>query len=132
MNEMPPIVQSARITCIACGYDLAGTAVGSVCPECGRSVADSIKRTQAVASTGSNSAAVTSMIFGILGIVLCAPLGIVGIILYYTARNNVESGISPASSMGMAKAGLILGWISVGLIAVNIFFLMIFFGFATL
>ena len=61
-------------------------------------------------------------------IVLCAPLGIVGIVLYYSARRNVESGLSPASSMGMAKAGLILGWIGVALIALNLFFLLAVFG----
>lgn len=52
------------------------------------------------------------MVLGIIGIAACGLVGPFAIWLYYRAKDEVARGVAPPSSMGMAKAGLVLGWIS--------------------
>lgn len=109
------IVRSGAYRCVRCGYDLSGSAVGGNCPECGTNVSQSL-RVAHDAAEGSSNTATICMVLGIVGLVTsCWLLGPVAIFLYYTARNQVRRGSAPPSSLGMAKAGLILGWISTGL-----------------
>ncbi|MFT3785551.1 MAG: GYF domain-containing protein [Tepidisphaeraceae bacterium] len=64
----------------------------------------------------TNSAATTAMVMGILSLVVCAPLGIVAIIMGVGAKNNPVN-------RGQAVAGIVMGCISTALLA---FFLLIF------
>lgn len=77
-----------------------------------------------VAPAGS-SKATTSLVLGILGILCCGPLGIVAIVL--GKQSTAEAAAAGAPQSGNAKAGIILGWISVALMAVAIVFWGLFF-----
>ena len=83
-----PMISSAEFQCIGCGYDLSGTPVGGTCPECGEPVATSLR---AVDGTRACSTATTSMVMGILSLVLCQVFGPVAIILYFSAMKQINS-----------------------------------------
>jgi len=61
--------------------------------------------------------ATASLICGILSFVICAVLGVVAIVLYFPAMNDVRSGRAGGPSKSFAIAGLVLGLAS---IAINI------------
>lgn len=62
-----------------------------------------------------NDLAVWSLVTGILSWILCpVVLGIVAIIMGHASKRAIKEG--QANNSGMATAGLILGWINVGLI----------------
>ncbi len=62
-------------------------------------------------------AAIASLILGILGLIQVLPLigSIAGLILGYAAKNEIARSNGAISGEGLAKAGIILGWIGVGL-----------------
>lgn len=64
-----------------------------------------------------NQKALWSMILGILGFVCCFGIlaGIPAIILGYQAKNEVQASGGLQTGEGQAKAGIIMGWIGVGL-----------------
>ncbi len=96
---------SAGIRCIECGYDLSGTAVGAVCPECGRRVADSL---MPVRSAG-HGAAKAALIAGIATLVALPPLGFLAV--HYANRfyRLPAAARADPSSAFMARAGWTLG-----------------------
>lgn len=106
-------IQSSSFKCVTCGYDLTGSALGGVCPECGTPVRQSLN--VGPASGGVSSSATTCMILGIIGITACGLVGPFAIWLYYRVKGEVERGEASPASLGTAKVGLILGWISTGL-----------------
>jgi Domain of unknown function (DUF4190) len=74
---------------------------------------------------GSDSAqtagkAVTALVCGIVGLFVCAPVGIAAIILGRQARTEITASGGRLQGDGMAQAGLIMGWIAVGLLIVGI------------
>lgn len=108
--------------CGQCGYDLTGSVIGGTCPECGTSVRESLRLGSATHAGGSSSTATAAMVLGIISVTVCGLLGPVAIVLYYQARAQVAQGTAPPNSMSMAKAGLILGWISTVLIGLVLIF----------
>lgn len=127
--------QYGNYVCASCGYNLVGASIGSPCPECGVPVA------QFGTNPGQTSGrAIASMVLGIVSLVTCFAYGIIGmpcaiiaIILSKKARLAVQDGTAPISSLGMAKAGKICGWIGVGLNSIGLLLLLfyvIFFIFA--
>ncbi|HLN76492.1 MAG TPA: DUF4190 domain-containing protein [Nocardioidaceae bacterium] len=74
----------------------------------------------------SNQKALWSMILGILSIVTCGIFaGIPAIILGGSARKEIAGSGGMQSGEGMAKAGVILGWISVAITVLVIIFVVI-------
>jgi hypothetical protein len=63
----------------------------------------------------SNGMAIASMVLGIAGLVSCGLSGVVGLVLGYVARRQIREGNGTGG--GMALAGIILGWVWTGLIA---------------
>jgi len=68
----------------------------------------------------SSGKAITSMVTGICSLVLCLSYGILGmpcaivaIVFAKKARLAVARGEAPESSLGMAKAGAVCGWVGV-------------------
>ncbi len=115
MNDEQPYQQTARsgIRCQSCGYDLIGVAIGDRCPECGTQVMQ-----WATNASQTSGKAIASMVLGILSIITClaygilgVPCGIIAIVLAKKARLAVQDGTAPASSLGMATAGRVCGWI---------------------
>lgn len=59
-----------------------------------------------------NNLAVWSLVLGIVGLLVCGVAGIVAIVLGNNAKKAVARG--EANNGGMATAGIILGWVTVG------------------
>lgn len=115
----PPFVQAVAaslVTCVACGYDLSGTALGGNCPECGANVAHTLRRFQNAPQVTSGFA-IASFVCGLLSLPfsMCVPfgfLGVVAIVLYFPAMKAVASGRAGGATRGFAIAGLVTGLIS--------------------
>jgi hypothetical protein len=69
----------------------------------------------------SNGLAVASLVSSILGLTLIPTIGsIIGLILGYMARNKIRDSAGAMGGEGLAKAGIIVGWIGIGLAAIGI------------
>jgi hypothetical protein len=69
----------------------------------------------------SSTLATVSLISGILGFTFVPVLGaIVALVTGYMARKETRSIPPSASGDGMATAGIIMGWVQLGLIVVGI------------
>ena len=110
----PPTVQSTSFECVSCGYNLTGATIGGLCPECGLPIAQSLRRTSVLKSSGQATAA---LIIGILSLVMCIGLGPVAIALAYSAMVQIRRGGYTSGSKGMATAGLVMGGLSTLLLA---------------
>lgn len=111
MQQHPSIVSSptgpsaAEFRCKQCEYDLSGTTVGGVCPECGFAVADSLRPHQIPLSHCADAG--KSLVFGILSI-FCLGFILAPVAIYFGSRALLqirEGGFTPASR-GMAIAGI--------------------------
>ena len=110
MDECPTPVEPSSYRCLGCGFDLSGSAVGGTCPECGRPVQESLRVATAKQGT-NNSNATMSLVLGIIGVVACGLVAPFAIWLYYKAKEDIAQGIASPDSMGLATAGMVLGWI---------------------
>jgi len=64
--------------------------------------------------------AIASLIASILGVTFVPTLGsIVGVILGYVARNQIRESGGAVGGEGLAKAGLIIGWVGIGLAVIG-------------
>jgi hypothetical protein len=68
---------------------------------------------------GASGKAIIALVLGILGIVSCFPCGIAAIFVANSELRDIAAGISSPEGEGMAKAGKVLGWISLGLAVVG-------------
>ncbi len=69
----------------------------------------------------SSTLAIVSLISAILGFTFAPLIGtVVALVTGYMARNETRSVPPRASGDGMATAGIIMGWIQVGLVVVGI------------
>ncbi len=77
------------------------------------------------AAPSSNSKAIWSLVLGILGIVSCYIFtGIPAIILGGSAKREIRAAGGMQGGAGLATAGVILGWISVAMIALIVLFVL--------
>lgn len=67
-------------------------------------------------------AAIASLILGILGLIQVLPIigSIAGLILGYAAKSEISRGNGAIGGEGLAQAGIILGWIGVGLTVIGL------------
>jgi Domain of unknown function (DUF4190) len=72
------------------------------------------------ASASTAGKAVGALVCGIIGLLVCAPVGIAAIILGSQARTEIAGSGGRLQGDGMAHAGWILGWIAVGLLVFGI------------
>jgi len=71
----------------------------------------------------TNQKAMWSMILGIVSIVCCGIFaGIPALILGSSAKNEITASGGMQTGEGMAKAGVILGWISIALSILGVIF----------
>lgn len=85
------------------------------CVDCGEFLhADS--RAPGVIVRQNSGLAVGSMISSIAGLFLCFFVGqIVGLVLGYKARQQIAESDGMLQGEGMATAGIIIGWIGIGI-----------------
>jgi len=97
--------------CANCGTEMSDQA--SACPKCGH------PRVQAAAGRTEGSA-VAALVLGILGIMACPLiLSIPAVIVGNQARAKIRQDPT-LEGEPLARAGIILGWIGIGLAAVGI------------
>jgi hypothetical protein len=59
----------------------------------------------------TNGLAVASLVVSLVGLLACLLVGVIGLVLGYRARDQIrETG---EEGEGLAKAGIIIGWIAV-------------------
>ena len=69
----------------------------------------------------TSTLALVSLISGILGFIMLPVIGsVVALITGYSARNETRAIPPTASGDGLATAGIIMGWIQLGLAVVGI------------
>src|SRR5215210_4329743 len=69
----------------------------------------------------SSTLAIVSLVSAILGFTFVPVIGtIVALITGYMARNETRSIPPKASGDGMATAGIILGWVQIGLLIIGV------------
>lgn len=60
------------------------------------------------------------LVMGILSLMMCALFGPFAIWLYQRTKREVMEGRTAPDAMGLAKAGMVCGWIGVGLLALQL------------
>lgn len=114
----PPPPPPTQPTCWKCGYNLSGVRVDGQCPECGTPI-----WSVPPAAAGSSTATV-ALVLGILGLVLSVtcigPLAIGFAIpaIIIGRKASVEAVAlqgNHSSARSTARAGVICGWVTVGL-----------------
>jgi DNA-directed RNA polymerase subunit RPC12/RpoP len=131
MSQIPTQMPQAGdgVRCLSCGYSIVGVRIGERCPECG-----SVINQFGAVPTQSSGRAIASMVLGIISIITCfaygligMPCGILAVIFAKKARLAVQAGTAPASSLGMANAGRVCGWVGIALnsIGLIVFFIYI-------
>src|SRR5918995_1248899 len=63
----------------------------------------------------TNGLAIASLVLGIAQIFLCIIGGILSLVFGYIARRQIDESGGTQGGRGMAIAGIILGWIGIGL-----------------
>ncbi len=76
----------------------------------------------------TNGLAVASLVLSLLGLLGILPLlgTILGLIFGYSARNQIAQSRGAQGGEGMAKAGITIGWITLGIWALGICVALIF------
>lgn len=72
------------------------------------------------ARPGTNGLAVASMVLGIAQIFTCIIGGVLALVFGYISRRQIDESGGTQGGRGMAIAGIILGWVGIGLFAVYI------------
>jgi hypothetical protein len=67
------------------------------------------------ATPGTNGLAIASLVLGIAQIFLCIIGGILALVFGYISRRQIDESGGTQGGRGMAIAGIILGWIGIGL-----------------
>jgi Domain of unknown function (DUF4190) len=71
-------------------------------------------------TAGTNGLAIASLACSIGGFVICGLGFIVGIVLGYIAKNQIDQSGGAQEGRGMAVAGIIIGWVGIGLFLLGI------------
>jgi hypothetical protein len=68
----------------------------------------------------NNGLAIASLVASILGVTILPTIGsIIGVILGYVARNQIRESAGAVGGEGLAKAGIIIGWVGIGLTVIG-------------
>lgn len=68
----------------------------------------------------NHTLAIVSLICSVVGLVICTPAVIAGVITGHMARKQIRENPNTYSGAGMALAGVIVGWIGVALMIIGI------------
>jgi uncharacterized membrane protein len=108
--------------CPNCGTE---NAEGStICQSCGASLSALAAQPTAQAAVRpapTSGLAIASLVFGILGLTLLPTLGsVVAVILGYMAKSEINSNARKLEGGSLATAGLVLGYVGLGLALLGI------------
>ncbi|MGQ0743329.1 MAG: DUF4190 domain-containing protein [Acidimicrobiales bacterium] len=86
-------------------------------------------------SRRTNGLAIASLVLGIVALTGLLPLAVVALVLGSRARRQIRESRGAEEGEGMATAGVVLGWIGVGLMILIgigvVLFILLFAGLAT-
>jgi hypothetical protein len=82
-------IRQSKLTCVKCGYNLTGTAVGGYCPECGMLIEKSLERFGATRPT--HFLPYVSYVIPVLFTVCLCPVGGIASIFYTTKANEAAA-----------------------------------------
>ena len=75
----------------------------------------------AVAAVPTSGMAIAALVMGIVGLTLLPLVGsILALIFGYMARNDIRQRPDEVSGGGLALAGIVMGWIAIGLSVVGL------------
>lgn len=77
----------------------------------------------------SSGKAVTALVLGLVGLLVCQLVGIAAIIVGRQARDEIAASRGALAGDGLAQAGVILGWVSLALMVLGIVFFVVFMAF---
>ncbi len=98
--------------CSYCGQQISD--IAQSCPNCGHPAAR-VPGTAATTSQRTEGLAVASLVLGLAGFVVCPFVcSIIAVVLGYQARRRLDEDPT-LEGEGMAKAGIILGWVGMAL-----------------
>ena len=66
----------------------------------------------------TNGFAIAAMVLGIVGFVVCGVGAVLALVFGYKARREIDESGGRQKGRGMAVAGIVLGWVWVGLLVV--------------
>lgn len=117
-------VSESRLECANCGYNLTGAMIGSVCPECGAAIEESLRRygEEPGDRVAPNALPKISYVGPILVTVFCCLIGGIAS-LVYTANANTAMATGDVRAYEKAKKnrdGWIVASVIIGVIAVGI------------
>jgi uncharacterized membrane protein len=73
-----------------------------------------------------NTKATAALVLGIAGLVICPLIcSVIGLVLGYQARREIDNSNGMQEGRGNAVAGIVLGWVGVGLSAAGILFFIV-------
>ena len=130
-GQPPPVVESTSVECTQCGYNLTGTTIGGLCPECGALVAGSWQ----VGAKKSAGMAIASMGLGIVSLVAWMLPGgpftgiafaIVGLVLSVVTVKMANRG--QVGGLGMAMAGIACSALALAIYGLLLIALVLLFG----
>jgi hypothetical protein len=108
--------------CSECGTEIAAGA--AACPRCGR------PQYHVIAARPTDGQAIASLVLGIVGISGCPVVAsIIAIVLGNQAKARIAAN-PELQGEGMAKAGVILGYVGIALVGVFVLFYALFAAFA--
>ena len=128
-REYTPTEETFR--CKECGYDLTGTAVGGVCPECGLSVNASLQSRidkkhgdDDGLTTGPliTRTAIISLVTGVLSLLVCFLLGPYAVYMGLRAIRAMSDQPDMTGSRVVAMLGIALGFLSLILFMFGLLF----------
>ena len=70
----------------------------------------------------SSSKATTALVLGIVGLVVCQLVGIAAIVVGNQAKQEIDASGGQLDGRGMAVAGVVIGWVAVGLMVLGLVF----------
>jgi hypothetical protein len=75
----------------------------------------------------NNGKAIASMVLGIVGLVILYVIGpILALVFGYMAKNEIEASNGTQGGSGFATAGIVMGWIGIGLALLYLVLVLIF------
>ena len=75
----------------------------------------------------NNGKAIASMVLGILGLLILYVIGsILALVFGYMAKNEIEASNGGQAGGGMATAGIVMGWVGIGLALLYLVLILVF------